>query len=140
MGEGGLKAKYQANVAAIRLAQALAAAGRQATPEEQAVLVKYVGWGGIPQVFDPENKAWAKEYLELKELLGGKEGGEGEKPQVEQEGDYQSRRGEQDEYAAARASTVNAHFTAPGVVRAIWSALQKLGFTGGRVVEPAGVG
>ncbi|GAB4427924.1 MAG: hypothetical protein Kow0031_08050 [Anaerolineae bacterium] len=124
IGVGGAKQKYRDNVAAIRLLKQLEAEGRQATPEEQAILVKYVGWGGLPKVFDPyetyswnRNAQWREEYTELRDLLTD------------------------DEYNAARGSTANAHYTAPGVISAMWDGLRRMGFQGGRVLEPAaGVG
>lgn len=113
LGAGGQKTKYRDNVAAIRTLKEIQAAGRPATADEQAILVKYVGWGGIPQAFDARNREWAAEYSELKSLLTD------------------------EEYATARQSTQYAHYTAPGVVSAMWNALDRMGFTGGRVLEPA---
>lgn len=116
----GKKARFKANVAAIRVVQALEAEGRSATPEEQAILAQYVGWGGIAEAFDERSSVqadWGNEYKELKELLG------------------------EDDYARARASTTNAHYTEIGIIRAMYAALQKWGFKGGRVLEPSsGVG
>ncbi len=89
LGEGGPRLKYQANITAIRLLKELEAASQQASPEQQEVLSRYVGWGGVPEAFDPSKTAWAKEYAELKELLTP------------------------EEYEAARASTLNAHYTSP---------------------------
>ena len=117
LGEGGAKTKYIWNVEAIRTLQAIEAERRQATPDEQEILSRYVGWGGIPQAFDESNAAWSKEYAELKELL----------PEAE--------------YASARASTLNAHYTSPTVIRAIYDAIERMGFRTGNVLEPAcGVG
>jgi N12 class adenine-specific DNA methylase len=117
IGEGGQKTKYRHNVAAIRLVKQLDAEGRRATPEEQKVLAKYVGWGGIKQAFDPHNKDWAKEYSELRELL------------------------DEGEYNAARRSMLDAHYTSPEVVKAMWDAMRHLGFAGGSLLEPSiGVG
>ena len=117
LGEGGPKAKYQANVAAIKLLKYLEETTGQATPEQQEVLSRYVGWGGVPDVFDPAKESWAKEYAELKELLTP------------------------EEYAAARASTLNAHYTSPMVIRAIYETVERLGFHNGNILEPScGVG
>lgn len=124
IGEGGFKTKAQQNIEAIKLLKKLEEEDREATPEEQAILAKYVGWGGIPQCFDAyqisaynTNKQWANEYNELKALLTP------------------------EEWESARASTPNAHYTSPTVVRAIWQALQEMGYDGGNVLEPAaGVG
>ncbi len=117
LGEGGAKTKYQWNVEAIRTLQAIEAENRHATPEEQETLSRYVGWGGIPQAFDASNGSWAKEYGELKALL----------PDAE--------------YASARASTLNAHYTSPTVIKAIYGAVERMGFTTGNILEPAcGVG
>ena len=117
LGEGGPKAKYQANVAAIKLLKHLEETTGQATPEQQEVLSRYVGWGGLADAFDPDKSAWAAEYSELKELLTP------------------------EEYAAARASTLNAHYTSPTVIRAIYEAVEKMGFRTGNILEPSmGVG
>ena len=117
LGEGGPKAKYQANVAAIKLLKHLEETSGQATPEQQEVLSRYVGWGGLPDAFDPEKPAWAAEYSELKELLTP------------------------EEYAAARASTLNAHYTSPTVIKAIYEAVGRMGFQTGNILEPScGVG
>ena len=117
LGEGGPKAKYQANVAAIKLLKYLEETTGQATPEQQEVLSRYVGWGGVPEAFDPSKTAWAKEYAELKELLTP------------------------EEYEAARASTLNAHYTSPTVIRAIYDAVEQMGFRTGNILEPScGVG
>ena len=117
LGEGGPRLKYQANITAIRLLKELEAAGQQASPEQQEVLSHYVGWGGVPEAFDPSKTAWAKEYAELKELLTP------------------------EEYEAARASTLNAHYTSPMVIRAIYEAVEQMGFRSGNILEPScGVG
>ena len=117
LGEGGPKAKYQMNTAAIRALKQIEAEGRSATPAEQEVLSRYVGWGGVPDAFDPDKEAWSAEYAELKSLLTP------------------------EEYAAARASTLNAHYTSPTVIRAIYEAVGNMGFTTGNVLEPScGVG
>ena len=117
LGEGGPKAKYQANVAAIKLLKYLEETTGQATPEQQEVLSRYVGWGGVADAFDPDKPAWDAEYSELKELLPP------------------------EEYAAARASTLNAHYTSPTVIRAIYEAVEQMGFRAGNILEPScGVG
>ena len=117
LGEGGPKAKFQANVNAIRLLKELESAGQQASPEQQEILSRYVGWGGIPDAFDPEKLAWASEYTQLKELLTP------------------------EEYAAARSSTLNAHYTSPMVIKAIYDAVGRMGFETGNILEPSmGVG
>ena len=117
LGEGGPRLKYQANITAIRLLKELEAAGQQASPEQQEVLSRYVGWGGVPEAFDPSKTAWAKEYAELKELLTP------------------------EEYEAARASTLNAHYTSPMVIRAMYEAVEQMGFYSGNILEPScGVG
>ena len=117
LGEGGPRLKYQANITAIRLLKELEAAGQQASPEQQEVLSRYVGWGGVPEAFDPSKTAWAKEYAELKELLTP------------------------EEYEAARASTLNAHYTSPMVIRAMYEAVEQMGFHSGNILEPScGVG
>ena len=117
LGEGGPKTKFRANMEAISTLKQIEAEGRNATPEEQETLSRYVGWGGLADAFD-ENKAdWSKEYTELKEALTP------------------------EEYTAARASTLNAHYTSPTVIRAIYDALGNMGFTTGNILEPAcGVG
>jgi len=104
LGVGGQKTKYAWNVAAIRLVSQLEEENRLATPEEQEILSKYVGWGGLPQVFDKENPQWAKKYAELKGLL------------------------DEDEYNSARASTLNAHYTSPVVIKAMYACLANMGF------------
>ena len=117
LGEGGAKTKYGYNVAAIRALKNIEEEGRFATSEEQEVLSRYVGWGGIPQAFDPDNASWAKEYAELKSLLTD------------------------EEYDMARASTLNAHYTSPTVIKAIYEAVGNMGFSTGNILEPAcGVG
>ena len=117
LGEGGPKAKFQANVNAIRLLKELEAAGQQASPEQQEILSRYVGWGGLSDAFDPEKLAWVSEYAQLKELLTP------------------------EEYAAARSSTLNAHYTSPTVIQAIYEAVGRMGFETGNILEPSmGVG
>ena len=117
LGEGGPKQKFACNIEAIRTLQAIEAEGRSSTPEEQEILSQYVGWGGLADAFDPDKGSWAKEYKELKGLLS------------------------EDEYAAARASTLNAHYTSPAVIRAIYDAVEQMGFTTGNILEPScGVG
>ena len=117
LGEGGPKAKFQANVNAIRLLKELEAAGQQASPEQQEVLSRYVGWGGLSDAFDPEKPTWALEYAQLKELLTP------------------------EEYTAARGSTLNAHYTSPTVIRAIYETVGRMGFETGNILEPScGVG
>ena len=117
LGEGGAKAKCRANIEAIRLLKYLEENGFQASSEQQEVLSRYVGWGGIPEVFDENKPDWSKEYAELKALLTP------------------------DEYEAARGSTLNAHYTSPAVIRAIYEAVGSIGFEGGRIIEPSmGVG
>jgi len=117
LGEGGAKTKYNFNIAAIRTLKQIEAEGRTATPEEQETLSRYVGWGGIPQAFDPNNASWAKEYTELVGALTA------------------------EEYEMARASTLNAHYTSPTVIKAIYEAVKNLGFQTGNILEPAcGVG
>ena len=113
LGEGGPKAKFQANVNAIRLLKELEAAGQQASPEQQEVLSRYVGWGGLADAFDPEKPAWALEYAQLKGLLTP------------------------EEYAAARSSTLNAHYTSPTVIQAIYEAVGRMGFETGNILEPS---
>ena len=117
LGAGGAKTKFKANIEAIRLLQTLDAEQRQATAEEQEVLSRYVGWGGIPQAFDEKNADWTKEYAELKSLLPA------------------------DEYSEARASTLNAFYTSPTVIKAMYEALSNMGLSKGNVLEPScGVG
>ena len=117
LGEGGAKQKYARNIEAIRTLFKLEQEHRGATAEEQLVLSQYVGWGGLSDAFDPGKDSWAKEYTELKGLLS------------------------EDEYAAARSSTLNAHYTSPVVIRAIYDAVEKMGFKSGNILEPSmGVG
>ena len=117
LGEGGPKAKFQANITAIKLLKYLEETTGQATPEQQEILSRYVGWGGLADAFDPEKPAWAAEYVQLKELLTP------------------------EEYAAARGSTLNAHYTSPTVIRAIYEAVGRMGFETGNILEPScGVG
>lgn len=113
----GPKARYAANIAAIKTLNRIESENRIAAPDEQEILAQYVGWGGIPQAFDNENAAWANEYAELKELLTP------------------------DEYEAARGTVLTAHYTSPTVISAIYKALGNFGFKGGNVLEPAmGIG
>ena len=117
LGEGGAKQKYARNIEAIRTLFKLEQEHRGATAEEQQVLSQYVGWGGLADAFDPGKDSWAKEYAELKGLLS------------------------EDEYAAARSSVLNAHYTAPVVIRSIYDAVEKMGFQSGNILEPSmGVG
>ena len=117
LGVGGPKQKFARNIEAIRTLFKLEEEHRGATAEEQQVLSQYVGWGGLADAFDPDKDNWAKEYTELKGLLS------------------------EDEYAAARASTLNAHYTSPVVIRAIYDAVEKMGFKSGNILEPSmGVG
>lgn len=117
LGEGGPKAKFRANLDAITTLKRIEAEGRIATLEEQEALSSYVGWGGLADAFDDSKADWIKEYAELKAALTP------------------------EEYAAARASTLNAHYTSPTVIRAIYDALGNMGFTTGNILEPAcGVG
>ena len=117
LGMGGAKAKYQANINAIKLLKSLEADGRQAIPEQQEVLSRYVGWGGLADAFDPTKENWRNEYTELKQLLTP------------------------EEYEAARASTLNAHYTSPTVIKAIYEAVGNIGFQTGNILEPSmGVG
>ena len=117
LGEGGPKAKFQANIEAIKLLKYLEETTGQATPEQQKILSRYVGWGGLADAFDPDKESWSKEYAQLKELLTP------------------------EEYAAARGSTLNAHYTSPTVIRAIYEAVGHMGFKTGNVLEPScGVG
>ena len=117
LGEGGAKQKYARNIEAIRTLFKLEQEHRGATAEEQQVLSQYVGWGGLADAFDPGKDSWAKEYTELKGLLS------------------------EDEYAAARSSTLNAHYTSPTVIRGIYGAVERMGFRSGNILEPSmGVG
>ena len=117
LGEGSAKAKFSANIEAISVLKMVESEHRSALPQEQEVLSRYVGWGGLPQAFDERSEAWHSEYSALKSLLT------------------------QEEYEAARASTLNAHYTSPTVIRAIYAAVEQLGFRSGNVLEPScGVG
>ena len=117
LGVGGAKAKYQANINAIRLLKHLEAEGLQASAEQQQVLSRYVGWGGLADAFDESKQNWAAEFRELRELLTP------------------------EEYTAARASTLNAHYTSPTVIKAIYEAVGNMGFQIGNILEPSmGVG
>ena len=117
LGSGGTKAKFKANMEAIRLLKELEQEQRLATPEEQEVLSRYVGWGGIPQAFEERNSAWAAEYTQLKGVLTP------------------------EEYSAARASTLNAFYTSPTVIKAMYEALGNMGLKQGNILEPScGVG
>lgn len=109
----GAKTRARSNIEIIKLLHTIEREGRRATAEEQAKLARYVGWGGIPQVFDPRNKDFRKLYEELKQVLAD------------------------EEYTAARASTPNAHYTSDDVVRGVWNAVERVGFKGGRILEPA---
>ena len=113
LGEGGAKEKFRRNLDAIHLLKALELDGRQATPEEQETLSGYVGWGGLADAFDETKDAWAKEFQELSAALSP------------------------EEYASARASTLNAHYTSPVVIRAIYDAIAAMGFRTGKILEPA---
>ena len=117
LGSGGSKAKFKANMEAIRMLKKLEQEQRLATPEEQEVLSRYVGWGGIPQAFEERNSAWAEEYTQLKGILTP------------------------EEYSAARASTLNAFYTSPTVIKAMYEALGNMGLKQGNILEPScGVG
>ena len=117
LGAGGPKAKYKANMEAIHLLQTLEQEEHLATPEEQEILSRYVGWGGIPQAFEENNSSWTNEYLELKNTLSP------------------------EEYSAARASTLNAFYTSPTVIRSMYEALENIGLKQGNILEPScGVG
>lgn len=117
LGEGSAKAKFSANIEAVSVLKMVESEHRPASPQEQEVLSRYVGWGGLPQAFDERSEAWHSEYSALKSLLT------------------------QEEYEAARASTLNAHYTSPTVIRAIYAAVEQLGFRSGNVLEPScGVG
>ena len=117
LGAGGPKAKYKTNMEAIHLLQTLEKEERLATPEEQEILSRYVGWGGIPQAFEESNSSWANEYLELKNTLSS------------------------EEYSAARASTLNAFYTSPTVIRSMYEVLENMGLKQGNILEPScGVG
>ena len=117
LGVGGPKQKFARNIEAIRTLFKLEEEHRGATAEEQQVLSQYVGWGGLADAFDPGKDNWAKEYAELKGLLS------------------------EDEYAAARSSVLNAHYTSPTVIRGIYDAVERMGFRSGNILEPSmGVG
>ncbi|WP_255678601.1 helicase-related protein [Cohnella silvisoli] len=117
LGHGGAKTKYKWNVEAIRLLGQLEKENRQATADEQAVLARYVGWGGLPQAFDEANTQWGTEYAELRDLL------------------------DSEAYASARATTLNAHYTSPTVIKAMYECLEKIGFRSGNLLEPScGIG
>ena len=117
LGEGGQKTKYQYNVAAIHTLKQIEAEGRLALPEEQEILSKYVGWGGLADAFDPSKDNWAKEYAQLKELLTP------------------------EEYESAQSTVLNAHYTSPTVIKAIYDAVGRMDFTPGNVLEPScGIG
>ena len=117
LGAGGPKAKYKENMEAIHLLQTLEKEERLATPEEQEILSRYVGWGGIPQAFEENNSSWAEEYLELKNSLSP------------------------EEYSAARSSTLNAFYTSPTVISSMYEALENMGLKQGNILEPScGVG
>lgn len=114
LGDGGAKTKYRRNVDAIRLLKQLDAEGRPATPDEQRTLALYVGWGGLSQAFDPDNKDWTREHAELNDLLTP------------------------DEYATAKRSTQYAHYTSREIIKAMYEGVRRLGFTGGKVLEAGG--
>ncbi len=117
LGAGGQKTKYQNNIAAIRTLKQIEAEGRLATPEEQETLSRYVGWGGIAQAFDQNDPKWAKEYAELKDLLTP------------------------EEYESARSTVLNAHYTSPTVIKAMYQAVENMGLQPGTVLEPSmGIG
>ena len=117
LGEGGAKQKYARNIEAIKTLFRLEEEHRGASAEEQEVLAQYVGWGGLADAFNPDKSSWASEYAELKGLLS------------------------EDEYAAARSSVLNAHYTSPTVIHAIYDAMEKMGFRSGNILEPSmGVG
>lgn len=117
LGEGGAKTKFKNNVAAIRTLKEIEFDNRLATPEEQEILSRYVGWGGLPQAFDENNEQWADEFAELYGLLSP------------------------EEYEAAKATTLNAHYTSPTVIKAIYQAVENMGFRTGNVLEPScGIG
>ncbi|MDR2043322.1 MAG: DEAD/DEAH box helicase family protein [Clostridium sp.] len=117
LGAGGAKTKFKNNVEAIKTLQDIELENRFATPEEQEILARYVGWGGLQQAFDPHNKQWEDEYLELNALLSP------------------------EEYESARSTTLNAHYTYPTVIKAIYKAVENMGFKTGNVLEPScGIG
>lgn len=113
LGEGNKREKFQRNIASITTLQTLEHENRPATPEEQEILSQYVGWGGLPDVFDETKDSWHGEYLQLKDLLT------------------------EDEYEMARASTLNAHYTSPTVIKAIYDVVEQMGFKSGNILEPA---
>ncbi len=113
IGKGGLTAKYRDNVAALNILKTLETENRVATPDERKALSKYVGWGALKGVFDRESKTWSKQHQELKSLLTP------------------------EEWTSAQASVLNAHYTAPGVVKAMYQAVDRLGFKGGYLLEPS---
>jgi len=113
LGKGSASEKYRMNMNAIKTLREIEAGNRDATADEQDILSKYIGWGGLPQVFDPDNEKYHRQYHELKDLLSD------------------------EEYAAARGSTINAHFTSPTIIRGIYSAVSNLGFKGGNILEPS---
>ncbi|HJB97441.1 MAG TPA: DEAD/DEAH box helicase family protein, partial [Candidatus Acutalibacter pullicola] len=117
LGEGGAKTKFHNNVAAIQTLRKIESEGRLATPEEQEILSRYVGWGGLPQAFDGNNPQWAEEFTQLQKLLSPKE------------------------YEAAKATTLNAYYTSPAVIKAIYQAVENMGFRTGNILEPScGIG
>ena len=117
LGEGGAKTKFHNNVAAIQTLRKIESEGRLATPEEQEILSRYVGWGGLPQAFDGNNPQWAEEFAQLQKLLSP------------------------EEYEAAKATTLNAHYTSPTVIQAIYQAVENMGFRTGNILEPScGIG
>ena len=117
LGVGGPKQKFARNIEAIQTLRTLEQEHRGATTKEQQVLSQYVGWGGLADAFDPNKENWSAEYTQLKGLLT------------------------EDEYTAARASTLNAHYTSPTVIRAIYDAVERMGFHSGNILEPSmGVG
>jgi len=117
LGVGGAKTKFRNNVEAIKTLQAIELENRFATPEEQEILARYVGWGGLPQAFDPDNTSWTNEFSELQATLSP------------------------DEYESARATTLNAHYTSPTVIKAIYKVVENMGFKTGNVLEPScGIG
>lgn len=113
LGHGNLRQKYTRNIQAIRTLKTIEQEGRTATKNEQETLVQYVGWGALPQAFDPDHQDWQKEYMELKGLLSD------------------------DEYASARGSTLNAHYTSPLIIREMYRAINNMGFTSGNILDPA---
>ena len=117
LGEGGPKAKFGMNMEAITALKKVESENRPATPKEQQVLSKYVGWGGVPEAFEPDKAGWEKEYQELKAALTP------------------------EEYDSAKSSVLNAHYTSPTVIKAIYGVVSSMGFTSGRILEPAcGIG